>query len=298
LIHLPLTDPTEEIIMSAIQYRRANVDGFNIHYREAGSADKPKLLLLHGYPSSGHMFRDLIPLLSDRFHIIAPDLPGFGQSDMPPRDQFTYTFDNIANVIDRFTEVVGFDRFAVYVFDYGAPTGFRLAVKHPERITAIISQNGNAYVEGLSDGWNPIQAYWEKPTAANREALRAFLAPETTRWQYTHGVPDESLISPDGIALDNYYLARKGADDIQLDLFLDYQSNVALYPTFQAYFRTHRPRFLAVWGKHDPFFLPPGAEAFKRDIPDAQVRFFDTGHFALETHATEIAEAIRDFLAD
>ena len=283
--------------MSAIQYRRANVDGLNIFYREAGSTGKPKLLLLHGYPSSGRMFRDLIPLLSDRFHIIAPDLPGFGQSDMPSRDQFSYTFDNIANVIDRFTEVVGFDSFAVYVFDYGAPTGFRIAVKHPERITAIISQNGNAYEEGLSEGWNPIQAYWKDPSAANREALRAFLTPETTRWQYTHGVADETLVSPDGIALDNYYLARKGADDIQLDLLLNYQSNVALYPTFQAYFRKHHPRFLAVWGKNDPFFLPPGAEAFKRDIPDAQVSFLDTGHFALETHAKEIAEAIRGFLA-
>ena len=283
--------------MSAIQYRRANVDGLNVFYREAGSADKPKLLLLHGYPSSGHMFRDLIPLLSDRFHIIAPDLSGFGQTDMPSRDKFTYSFENIANVIDRFTEVVGFDRFAVYVFDYGAPTGFRLAVKHPERITAIISQNGNAYEEGLSEGWNPIQAYWKNPSAENREALRGFLAPETTRWQYTHGVVDESLVSPDGIALDNYYLARKGADEIQLDLFLDYKSNVALYPTFQAYFRKYHPRFLAVWGKNDPFFLPPGAEAFKRDIPDAQVRFLDTGHFALETHANEIAEAISSFLA-
>ncbi|XRD90755.1 alpha/beta hydrolase [Dyella nitratireducens] len=282
--------------MSAIRYHHANVDGLKIFYREAGSPDKSKLLLLHGFPSSGHMFRDLIPLLSDDFHIIAPDLPGFGQSDMPPREQFTYTFDHIADVIDRFTEVVGFDRFAVYVFDYGAPTGFRLAVKHPERITAIISQNGNAYEEGLSDGWNPIRAYWQNPSQANREALRAFLAPETTRWQYTHGVADESLVSPDGIALDNYYLARPGAHDIQLDLFLDYQSNVALYPTFQAYFRTHRPRFLAVWGKHDPFFLPPGAEAFKRDIPQAQVQFVDSGHFALETHAKEVAQAIRTFL--
>lgn len=283
--------------MSNIHYRRANVDGLNIFYREAGSPGKPKLLLLHGYPSSGHMFRDLIPLLSDRFHIIAPDLPGFGQTDMPSRDQFSYTFENIAKVIGRFTEVVGFDRFAVYVFDYGAPTGFRLAVNHPERITAIISQNGNAYEEGLSDGWNPIRAYWEQPSAENRAALRAMLTPETTRWQYVHGVADESLVSPDGIELDNTYLARKGADDIQLDLFLDYRSNVALYPTFQAYFRTHQPRFLAVWGKNDPFFLPPGAEAFKHDIPGARIEFFDTGHFALETHAQEIATTIRDFLA-
>lgn len=283
--------------MSTLHYRHADVDGFKVFYREAGSPDKPKLLLLHGFPSSSHMFRDLIPLLSDRFHIIAPDLPGFGLSDMPARDAFTYTFDNIANVIDRFTEVVGFDRFIVYVFDYGAPTGFRLAVKHPERIAGIVSQNGNAYVEGLSDGWNPIRAYWQNPSQENREALRQFLAPQTTRWQYTHGVADESLVSPDGIALDNYYLARQGADDVQLDLFLDYQSNVALYPTFQAYFRKHHPRFLAIWGKHDPFFLPPGAEAFKRDIPDARVQFLDTGHFAVETHAKDIAQAIRDHFA-
>jgi pimeloyl-ACP methyl ester carboxylesterase len=227
---------------------------------------------------------------------VAPDLPGFGRSDMPPRDTFTYSFDHIADIIDGFTDVVGFNRFAVYVFDYGAPTGFRLAVKHPERITAIISQNGNAYAEGLSDGWNPIRTYWESPSPANRDALRAFLAPETTRWQYIHGVADESLVSPDGIALDNYYLARKGADEVQLDLFFDYQSNVALYPAFQDYFRKHHPRFLAVWGRNDPFFLPPGAEAFKRDIPDAQIHFFDTGHFALETHAKEIAHAISAFL--
>jgi pimeloyl-ACP methyl ester carboxylesterase len=242
------------------------------------------------------MFRDLIPLLADRFHIIAPDLPGFGQSDMPARDTFPYTFDNLANVIERFTEVVGFDRYAVYVFDYGAPTGFRLAMRHPERISAIISQNGNAYEEGLSEGWNPIQAYWRDPSAANREALRAFLAPEATRWQYTHGVGDTAAVSPDGQSLDNFYLARPGAHEIQLDLFGDYKSNVALYPAFQQYFRTNKPRLLAIWGKNDPFFLPAGAEAFKRDIPEADVRFLDTGHFALETHATEIAAAIRDFL--
>src|ERR1700722_17993999 len=279
--------------VTAIKYRTADVDGFKIFYREAGEAGAPKLLLLHGFPTAGHMFRDLIPHLADRFHIIAPDLPGFGNSDMPGRG---HTFDRIAATIDRFTEVVGFDRYAVYVFDYGAPTGFRLAVKHPERITAIISQNGNAYVEGLSDGWNPIRAYGENASEANRNNLRDFLAPQTTLWQYTHGVPDTSLVSPDGYSLDNFYLARRGADEVQLDLFADYKSNVALYPSFQEYFRTHKPPFLAAWGKNDPFFVPPGAEAFKRDNPRAVVRFFDTGHFALETHAREIAEAIRDFL--
>jgi pimeloyl-ACP methyl ester carboxylesterase len=280
--------------MTTVKYRNIDVDGFNIFYREAGERGSPKLLLLHGFPSAGHMFRDLIPLLADRFHIVAPDLPGFGKSDMPGRG---CSFQKIADRIDRFTEVVGFDRYAVYVFDYGAPTGFRLAVKHPERITAIISQNGNAYEEGLSDGWNPIRAYWEDASPANRQALRAFLAPETTVWQYTHGVADTASISPDGYSLDNFYLTRPGADEVQLDLFGDYKSNVVQYPTFQDYFRMHKPPFLAVWGKNDPFFLPAGAEAFKRDLPDAVVRFFDTGHFALETHVGEIADAIRAFLA-
>lgn len=282
--------------MSTIAYRHADVDGFKVFYRESGRPGAPKLLLLHGFPSSSHMFRDLIPQLADRFHIVAPDLPGFGLSDMPGRDTFRYTFDNLANVIDRFTEVIGFDRFAVYVFDYGAPTGFRLALKHPERITAIVSQNGNAYEDGLSDGWNPIRAYWQDPSHANREALRAMLTKETTVWQYTHGVSDPASVSPDGYSLDDYYLSRPGADEIQLDLFGDYQNNVALYPAFQQYFRNHKPPFLAVWGKNDPFFLPAGAEAFKRDIPAAEVRFFDTGHFALETHAADIAAAISDFL--
>jgi pimeloyl-ACP methyl ester carboxylesterase len=283
--------------MARIYYRKADVDGFKLFYREAGRLDAPALLLLHGFPSAGHMFRELIPALSDRFRIVAPDLPGFGQSDMPSRDKFSYTFGKLAEVIERFTEVIGLTRFAIYVFDYGAPTGFRLAVHHPERISAIISQNGNAYEEGLSDGWTPIRAYWQDPSQANRNVLRSFLAPETTIWQYTHGVSDTTEVSPDGYSLDNFYLARPGADEVQLDLFGDYKSNVALYPAFQEYFRKHKPPFLAVWGKNDPFFLPPGAEAFKRDIPGAEVRFFDTGHFALETHGAEIAAAIIDFLS-
>jgi pimeloyl-ACP methyl ester carboxylesterase len=282
--------------MSRISYRTVDVDGLRVSYREAGPSDAPALLLLHGFPTSGHMFRDLIPALSDRFRLIAPDLPGFGQTEMPPRTTFAYTFDHLADVIDRFTEVVGLHRFAIYVFDYGAPTGFRIAVKHPDRIAAIISQNGNAYEEGLSDGWTPIRAYWENPTAANRETLRAFLQPETTHWQYTHGVADLTSVSPDGWSLDNFYLARPGADEVQLDLLGDYKSNVALYPVFQRYFRAHQPPLLAIWGKNDPFFLPPGAEAFRRDNPGAVVRFLDTGHFALETHAHEIATAIREFI--
>jgi pimeloyl-ACP methyl ester carboxylesterase len=279
--------------MTPIRYRSVTVDGTNVFYRETGSVGAPKLLLLHGFPSSSHMFRDLIPLLADSLHIVAPDLPGFGLSPAPAGK---LTFDRIAQAIDRFTEVVSFDRYALYVFDYGAPTGFRLAVKYPERISAIISQNGNAYVEGLSDGWNPIRAYWEDNSQANRDALRQFLKPEATVWQYTHGVPDPTAVSPDGYSLDNFYLSRPGVAELQLDLFGDYQSNVALYPKFQAYFRSRRPPLLAAWGKNDPFFLPAGAEAFKRDVPEATVRFFDTGHFALETHADEIALTIREFL--
>jgi pimeloyl-ACP methyl ester carboxylesterase len=283
--------------MAEITYRSADVDGLSVFYREAGAPDAPTLLLLHGFPTASHMFRELIPLLADRFHLVAPDLPAFGTSDMPARGDFDYTFRTLAHVIDRLTEVLGLDRFAIYVFDYGAPVGFRIATAHPERITAIISQNGNAYEDGLSEGWNPVRAYWKDPSPANREAVRTMVAPQTTIWQYTHGVPDPTRVSPDGYGLDNYYLARPGADEIQLDLLLDYASNVALYPAFQEYFRTSRPPLLAVWGSNDPFFLPAGAEAFKRDIPDADVRFVPTGHFALETHATEIAAAIREFLA-
>jgi pimeloyl-ACP methyl ester carboxylesterase len=282
----------------ATRFKTVSVDGCNIFYREAGDASRPTILLLHGFPSASHMFRDLIPELAGEYHVVAPDLPGFGMTEIKSRDQFTYTFDNIAAVIDRFTEVLGLAKFAIYIFDYGAPIGLRIAARRPERITAIITQNGNSYLEGVSEAFNPVQAYWAAPTEENRNALRGFLAPETTLFQYTHGVADISLVSPDGRTLDDAYLARPGNDEIQLDLLLDYASNVAAYGNFQAYFREHQPPLLAVWGKNDPFFIPPGAEAFKRDLPNADIRFFDTGHFALETHAAEIGAAIREFLGD
>lgn len=277
-------------------FHTVNVDGNKIFYREAGLRTAPNILLLHGFPTSSHMFRNLIPHLADRYHVIAPDLPGFGFSDAPDRRRFRYTFENLARAIDQFTQAIGLDRYAIYVFDYGAPVGFRLALAHPERITAIISQNGNAYEEGLSQGWNPIQKYWKEPTPGNREALRDFLTPQSTRSQYIYGVEDENQVAPEAYTLDSALLARPGNDEIQLDLFLDYASNVALYPKFQDYFRTKKPSLLAVWGKNDPFFLPRGAEAFKRDNPNAEVHFFDTGHFALETHHREIGETIRMFL--
>ena len=279
-----------------IRYQHAIVDGSKIFYREAGPKTAPNILLLHGFPTSSHMFRNLIPTLADRYHVVAPDLPGFGFSDAPDRKQFRYTFEQLAKAIDSFTQTIGLERYAIYVFNYGAPVGLRLALAHPERITAIISQNGNAYEEGLSQGWNPIQKYWKQPTAGNRAALRDFLTPEATKSQYVYGVKDETLLAPEAYALDSALLSRPGNDEIQLDLFLDYASNVALYPKFQEYFRTKQPPLLAVWGQSDPFFLPPGAEAFKRDNPSAEVRFYDTGHFALETHAEEIASAIQDFL--
>jgi pimeloyl-ACP methyl ester carboxylesterase len=280
-----------------ISFRKLNIDGIDIFYREAGEVGAPALLLLHGFPTSSHMFHDLIPRLSDQFHLVAPDFPGFGQSDMPRHDRFPYRFARIAEVMEGFTDRIGLDRFAMYIFDYGAPVGLRMAMRRPERITAIVSQNGNAYEEGLSDGWNPIRAYWREPTQARRDALRSFLSAEMTRWQYVHGVNDPAAVSPDGYSLDAFYLSRPGAHEAQLDLLLDYADNVALYPAFQSYLRTHQPRLLAAWGRNDPFFLPAGAEAFKRDVPGAAVRFFDTGHFALETHAGEIAAAIREFLA-
>jgi pimeloyl-ACP methyl ester carboxylesterase len=277
-------------------YQSVRVGDVDMFYREAGAADAPVVLLLHGFPTSSHMFRELIPLLSDTYRVIAPDLPGFGNTVAPPRGTFAYTFDNLAHVIDGFTDAIGLKRYALYVFDYGAPTGFRIAMAHPDRVTAIISQNGNAYIEGLSDAWGPWQSYWRNPTAENREACRESLQPETIReWQYGSGT-DRTRLSPDGYTLDIAYMARPGSEEIQLDLILDYRTNVALYPAFQEYFRTHRPPLLAIWGKNDPAFIPPGAEAYRRDLPDAEIRFLETGHFALETHAAEIAEAMRRFL--
>ena len=276
-----------------IHYRTVAVGDHQIFYREAGDPNQTSLLLLHGFPSSSHMFRNLIPLLSDRFHIVAPDLPGFGFSQSPPRSQFKYTFDNLAKAIEAFTETIGLMRYALYVFDYGAPVGFRLAVAHPERVTAIVSQNGNAYEEGLSDAWDPIRRYWAEPTTKNREVVRdALLTFEGTRWQYTHGVANPEMIAPESYTLDAALLERPGNKDIQLDLFLDYASNLTLYPVFQKYFSDAKPPLLAIWGKHDPFFIPAGAEAYRRDNPNAVVEFLDTGHFALETHFEKIAGEI------
>jgi pimeloyl-ACP methyl ester carboxylesterase len=281
---------------SGTRYRNVKIGSATIFYREAGDPLHPTLLLLHGFPTSSHMFRNLIPLLADRYHVVAPDLPGFGFTVAPDRQHFAYKFDNLGKVIEDFTVAIRLKQYAIYVFDYGAPVGFRLAVSRPEKVTAIISQNGNAYEEGLSGGWSPIQRYWQDPTPANRKELRSFLTPEATKWQYTHGVADPAEVAPESYTLDSALLSRPGNDEIQLDLFLDYASNVALYPKFQAYFAEHKPPLLAVWGRNDPFFLPPGAEAFKRDNPNAEVHFFDTGHFALETHAVDIANAIREFL--
>jgi len=281
----------------SIKFNTVDVNGLKVFYRESGSPSHPTVLLLHGFPSASHMFRDLIPELANHYHVIAPDLPGFGMTEQRSRDEFEYTFENITDVIDRFTEVLNLKKFALYVFDYGAPVGFRLAVRHPDRISAIVTQNGNTYLEGVSEAFAPIQAYWNDPSQANRDALRGLLTPQTTLFQYTHGVPDASLVSPDGRNLDDFYLSRPGNDEIQLDLLLNYQTNVALYDTIQAYLRKHQPPVLAIWGKNDPFFIPPGAEAFKRDVPSAEVRFVDSGHFALETHAKEIGQTMREFLS-
>ena len=282
-------------ILVKIKYKSLRVGEVDVFYREAGSPDRPPILLLHGYPSSSHMFRGLIPLLADRYHLIAPDLPGFGQTIAPPRGEFDYTFDNLAKTVDGLLERLGIERYAIYLFDFGSPTGFRLALKHSERVTALITQNGNAYEEGLGPLWSLFRTYWEKPTQENRDACRVTLAPSVTKDQYMIG-SRAGEVSPDGYELDIAYLARPGADEIQLDFIYDYRTNVAAYPGWQAYLREHRPPVLAVWGKNDPFFLPPGAEAFKRDQPDAEVHFVDAGHFALETEATAIAERIVDFL--
>lgn len=279
-----------------VSYHYVQVDDVKVFYREAGDPSAPTVVLLHGFPTSSFMYRELIPMLAERYHVIAPDLPGFGFTESPDRSKYSYTFDQLAQTIDRFTETLHLSKYALQVFDYGAPVGWRLAVAHPERITAIITQNGNAYEEGLSDGWNPIQQYWKAPTPENRDALRAFLGAESIKWQYTHGAKDPNQIAPEAYTLDAAFLSRKGNDEVQLDLFLDYASNVARYPEFQAYFRKYHPPVLAVWGKNDPFFLPPGAEAFKRDNPNVEVHFYETGHFALETHVKEIGPVIRKFL--
>jgi pimeloyl-ACP methyl ester carboxylesterase len=281
---------------SKVNYRKTKVNGLNIFYREAGQQGAPVVLLLHGYPTSSHMFRNLIPILAENYHVIAPDLPGFGYSDKPDHESFIYTFDNLADHIQGFVDQLDLKRFAIYVFDYGAPVGFRLAVGNPEKITGIITQNGNAYLEGLSEGWNPIRKYWDEPTLENRNALKMMVEAGTTQWQYLHGVNDPTLVAPESYTLDQYFLDQDGNVEIQLDLFKDYANNVKLYPAFQQYLREKQPALLAVWGDKDPFFLPAGAEAFKNDIPGATVKFFNTGHFALETHAEEIGAEIVRFL--
>ena len=276
--------------------RKVEADGIQVFYREAGDPQAPVVLLLHGFPSSSFMFRELIPRLADRYRVVAPDLPGFGFTEVPEKRKYKYTFDGLAATVAAFTEEIQLDRYAIYVFDYGAPTGFRLAMAHPERITAIVSQNGNAYEEGLGDAWGPIWKYWAFPNAENREAIaKNVLTLDGTRWQYTHGVANPDSVAPESYTLDMALMERPGNKDIQLDLFLNYASNVALYPAFQEYFRKAKPPLLAIWGKNDPFFIPAGAEAFRRDIPGVRVKMLDTGHFALETHVVEIAAAMKEF---
>ena len=276
---------------------RVEADGVTVFYREAGAADAPLVLLLHGFPTSSFQYRELMPRLADRYRVIAPDLPGFGFTEVSEQRGYKYSFDALARTVLAFTNALGLDRYALYVFDYGAPTGFRLAMARPERVTAIVSQNSNAYEEGLGDAWAPIRRYWSEPSSENREAVRQALSPEGIRWQYTAGVPNPDVIAPEGYTLDAAMIARPGNMDIQLDLFLDYANNVKLYPAFQEYFRKSKPPLLAIWGKHDPFFIPAGAEAYRRDNPNAVVQLLDTGHFALETHVEEIALSMRQFLA-
>jgi pimeloyl-ACP methyl ester carboxylesterase len=281
---------------SAVYYRTTHIDNLKIFYREAGKSEAPTVLLLHGYPTSSDMFRELIPMLGEKYHVIAPDLPGFGYSDAPDHKKFSYTFDNLTGVVQGFVNQLGLKRFAVYIFDYGSPVGLRLAMANPEKITGMVSQNGNAYEEGLSKEWNPIQKYWKDASPANREALRDFVSERATWFQYHQGVADPSLIAPETYTLDQHFLDRPGNMEIQLNLVRDYRSNVSLYPKFHQYFREYKPKMLLVWGNRDPFFLPAGVEAYKKDLPEARLKFYDTGHFALETHATEIGAEILDFL--
>jgi pimeloyl-ACP methyl ester carboxylesterase len=279
-------------------YRTVEADGVEIFYREAGPADAPVLLLLHGFPSSSHMFRELIPRLATKYRVIAPDLPGFGFTEVPEARSYIYTFANVAQTMESFVNALELKQFALYIFDYGAPVGLRLALNDPKRVTGIVSQNGNAYLEGLGDGWDPIRMYWKEPTKENRDVLRGFLTLEATRWQYTNEVPNAHKIAPESFTLDALLMARPGNAEIQLDLFLDYNSNLALYPAFQEYFRKAQPPFLAIWGTHDPFFVPAGAEAYRKDNPKAQVELLDAGHFALETHVEVIAAAIERWMEE
>jgi pimeloyl-ACP methyl ester carboxylesterase len=279
-----------------VSIKRIEADGVEVFYREAGAPDAPVVLLLHGFPSSSHQYRHLIPRLADGYRVIAPDLPGFGFTEVPAARGYRYSFEALAQTIAAFVDRLNLQRYALYVFDYGAPVGLRLALKYPERVSALVSQNGNAYEEGLGDAWAPIRQYWAEPTDEHRKTVRdAILHFEGTKFQYVHGVAHPELIEPESYTLDAALLEREGQKDIQLDLFLDYASNVKLYPAFQKFFRDAQPPTLAIWGKNDPFFIPPGAEAYKRDIPDAEVHFLETGHFALETHVEQIAAAMRDF---
>jgi pimeloyl-ACP methyl ester carboxylesterase len=293
-----IQESTKDLRIPRTLIHRVEADGVKIFYREAGPSDAPVVLLLHGFPTSSFQFRELIPRLADRYRVIAPDLPGFGFTEIPEGCRYKYTFDALAQSISAFTDALNLKRYALYVFDYGAPTGFRLAMARPERVTAIVSQNGNAYEEGLGDAWAPIRRYWSEPTAANREAIRKALNLEGMRREYGSGIPNPDAIAPEGYTLDAALLARPGNVDIQLDLFLDYANNVKLYPAFHEYFRKSKPPLFAIWGKYDPYFIPAGAEAFRRDIPNATVQFLDTGHFALETHVDEIAAGMKDFLVN
>jgi pimeloyl-ACP methyl ester carboxylesterase len=286
-----------QFVVPVTSVHKVEADGVEVFYRAAGDPSAPVLLLLHGFPASSFMFRELIPRLADRYRVIAPDLPGFGFTEVPEKRAYRYSFEALACTVEAFTDALGLNRYTLYVFDYGAPTGFRLAMGHPERVAAIISQNGNAYEEGLGDAWGPIRKYWSAPTAENREVLRQnVLTLEATRWQYTHGIANPEGVAPESYTLDAALMERPGNKEIQLDLFLDYRSNLKLYPKFQEYFRSAKPPLLAIWGKNDPFFIPAGAEAFRKDLPNAQVQLLDTGHFAIETHVVEIAAAMKEFL--